>query len=318
MRRNLVVVRAGNSSLHPQWLPASGERSWDLIVSYFGNDPDKYREPDITRIDGKGPKWQGLHAVLTADPDVLQRYDYIWLPDDDIACRAEDIEGLFAAMRRHNLAVAQPSLSHVSHSNAAITLRHPLTRLRWTNFVETMVPCFERELLIQFLPMFVPYVSGYGLDWLWSEAGRPDLGRVAIVDTVSVTHTRPAGGPNYKFLEERGITALDEFADVVRTYGIKDYVSRVSAILTHGGLKLPANSWAGRLILRAGYRLIIVGAYVSRNPRRWDLDKRLSAHCGDPANMTDNVDALDRALIDARPVRADGMTGGNRAEVVRG
>jgi hypothetical protein len=57
VRGNLVVVRAGDSSLHPTWLPASGHRNWDLLVSYIGDDPENFRVPAVTRIDGKGPKW---------------------------------------------------------------------------------------------------------------------------------------------------------------------------------------------------------------------------------------------------------------------
>jgi hypothetical protein len=77
VRRNLVIVRAGDSSLHPTWLPASGQRNWDLVVSYFGDDPQKFRIPDVTRIDGKGPKWIGLHKLLTENIDLVRQYDYI-------------------------------------------------------------------------------------------------------------------------------------------------------------------------------------------------------------------------------------------------
>jgi hypothetical protein len=42
-RRNLVAVRAGDKSLHPHWLIGDGGRNWDLVVSYFGDDPGLYR-----------------------------------------------------------------------------------------------------------------------------------------------------------------------------------------------------------------------------------------------------------------------------------
>jgi hypothetical protein len=41
-RRNLVAVRAGDKSLHPHWLMGDGGRNWDLVVSYFGDDPGLY------------------------------------------------------------------------------------------------------------------------------------------------------------------------------------------------------------------------------------------------------------------------------------
>ena len=63
-RRNLVIVRAGDASLHEQWLAGDGERNWDLIVNYFGDDPARYRNEDVRRIDSKGPKWPALHDLI--------------------------------------------------------------------------------------------------------------------------------------------------------------------------------------------------------------------------------------------------------------
>jgi hypothetical protein len=63
-RKNLVIVRAGDSSLHEEWLQGEGERNWDLIVNYFGDDPQRYRKDDVQRIDSKGPKWPALHDLV--------------------------------------------------------------------------------------------------------------------------------------------------------------------------------------------------------------------------------------------------------------
>src|SRR5690242_19395588 len=130
MRRDLVIVRAGDGSLHPEWLRHATDRSWDLLVSDVGDDPERFRDDDVVRFDSKGAKWPALHRLLTERADLLQRYDYIWLPDDDISCSARDIEGLFAAMRRHDLLLGQPSLSAKSYFSFSITLHNPMTRLR--------------------------------------------------------------------------------------------------------------------------------------------------------------------------------------------
>ncbi len=53
-RKYLVIVRAGDKSLHPAWLAGEGDRTWDLVVNYFGADPEIYREPGVIRIDSKG------------------------------------------------------------------------------------------------------------------------------------------------------------------------------------------------------------------------------------------------------------------------
>ena len=39
-KKNLVIVRAGDESLHSQWLGESKE--FDLFISYYGSSPDKF------------------------------------------------------------------------------------------------------------------------------------------------------------------------------------------------------------------------------------------------------------------------------------
>src|ERR1700687_413368 len=93
--KNLVIVRAGDSSLHPQWLTGPENRNWDIVVSYFGNDPNLYRMPGVTRIDDKGPKWDGLYNLISMHPQFIADYDYIWLPDDDLEITKSAINLLF-------------------------------------------------------------------------------------------------------------------------------------------------------------------------------------------------------------------------------
>ena len=217
--RFLVVVRAGDQSLHPQWTSTLATRNWDLVVSYFGDDPFCFRGAGQTRIDDKGLKWQGLHALLTRD-DFWRRYDYIWFPDDDLATDQATISAFFGHVAELRLVLAQPALSWSSHYSHAVTIRHPSFRARWTDFVEIMAPCFERAFLETCLPTFGETMSGWGLDWVWPR--RPGAGtrRIAIVDAVAVTHTRPVGGPSYAKLRESGITAEGEQRDLLRKYGI--------------------------------------------------------------------------------------------------
>jgi len=87
LSRNLVIVRAGDQSLHPGWTTTPGARDWDLVVSYFGDFPHRYRSSAERRVDDKGLKWRGLHALLTREA-FWRDYDYIWLPDDDLAIGA--------------------------------------------------------------------------------------------------------------------------------------------------------------------------------------------------------------------------------------
>ena len=83
-RRFLVVVRAGDTSLHPTWVDPGRPRSFDLVVSYYGRDPQKYRDGPFPRIDDPGQKFIGAQRLLQREP-FWRDYDYVWLPDDDLA-----------------------------------------------------------------------------------------------------------------------------------------------------------------------------------------------------------------------------------------
>ncbi len=122
--QNLVVVRAGDASLHRGWGASEPGCGFDLIVSYFGNDPDAFREPWEQRTDFAGGKWDGIHHLFASCPELLRRYEYFWFPDDDIEADRSTIEGIFVAMRRLDLAVSQPALSLDSYFSFLPFLNH--------------------------------------------------------------------------------------------------------------------------------------------------------------------------------------------------
>jgi hypothetical protein len=219
MRKNLVIVRAGNSSLHEQWLDGEGDRNWDLIVNYFGDDPERYRQDDMQRIDSKGPKWPKLYDLIQKLGQDVYCYDLVWLPDDDLSATKAGINSLFDIIEQHALALAQPALTPDSYVSHLITLRNRSFHLRYTNFVEIMAPCFTRDFLKQMLPTFKENLSGWGLDFIWPTR-ISDWTRIAIIDAVTVRHTRPVGGPNYRHLASGGKTPPQEMRELLAKYGV--------------------------------------------------------------------------------------------------
>ncbi|MCI0601263.1 MAG: hypothetical protein L0Y50_03325 [Beijerinckiaceae bacterium] len=216
-RRNLVVVRAGDKSLHPHWLSGEGCRNWDLVVSYFGDDPGIYRQDDVERIDAKGPKWHGLYELFSQHPGLVKNYDYILLPDDDLMASKPDINRLFDLCGAYGLEVGHPALTWNSYYSHLISLRNCATLLRYTNFVETMSPCLSAAILEETRDYFGKTLSGWGLERVWAKlAGNL---RMAIIDEVTVRHTRPVGGPNYKILREKGISPWDELRAICCALG---------------------------------------------------------------------------------------------------
>ena len=235
-RPNLVIVQAGDQSLHPRWLEGSTGRTWDLWVTYFGDDPSAFRG-DAVRFDSKLLKFAATYELLCKQEKLIESYEYILLADDDLLFRGEDITRLFEICKRDRLDLAQPSLSPDSFVAHLITQHNPFFRLRCTSFVESMCPCMTRETLRELRHTIHESGSGWGTDYTWHKL-LPNA-RIAIVDEVQVQHTRDIGtGTTYVRFENRGLVPWDESVAVMRQYGL----SRPN-VRTHGGKLRAFPSW---------------------------------------------------------------------------
>jgi hypothetical protein len=222
-RKNLVVVRAGGNSLHPHWLDDEQRRNWDLVVSLY--DPDaRFQHPgDVLVVARRGGKWDGLYALF-ADSDILSRYDYIWLPDDDIDTSTQAINAIFDDMRRYALDLAQPSLTRNSYFSHFALMSCPGYLIRYTNFIETMAPCLKSSVLQAILADFEGSMSGFGLDYIWCRLSHDNRFKAAILDHVAVHHTRPVGRSLRGVLEKSGVSAEDEGRRLRARYKLKDRI----------------------------------------------------------------------------------------------
>lgn len=227
-------------------------RSWDLVVNYYGDKLDLYLQAGVERIDSKGPKWPALQELIYANPRFFQDYDYIWLPDDDLRTDVTQINLLFEIMAKYSLQVAQPALTWNSYFGHLTTLRNTKYQLRYTNYVEVMAPCLSATMLAQALPLFNANLSGWGLDFVWTKfAARPE-DEIAIIDAVTVQHTRPVGGPNYKALRDRGISPWDELRTFCKSNGIEEEpVIFTHRAIYHDGAMIDALAKPRRFTLSA-------------------------------------------------------------------
>jgi hypothetical protein len=187
--RNLVIVRSGRGSLHPNWLHGA-EPTFDLLVTaYEEGTPTVPSSPGIREILLPGRKVAGYHRLFTESPDLLRNYDQIALFDDDIDCDAIAINHLFSEGKRYSLQLYQPSLTWDSYVSYGIFLRNPLTRLRFVNFIEMMCPVFSASMLSRALPLFSASFE-VGIDLFWCRLLEEARYKFAVIDTVSVRHTR--------------------------------------------------------------------------------------------------------------------------------
>jgi len=190
--KNLVITRVGVNSLHPGWLDANLPRTWDLYLSpYQQISEEAGLDCQVGEVIA-GPKWSGIRDVL-ATWDGWRDYDYVWMPDDDIAVDQESVNRMFDVAARAELDLFAPALNEGSFFAHYIAMRNSSFFGRWVGFVEIMIPGFSRSALERLQPTLDLTETGWGwgLDSVWPKI--LDYKNVAIIDGVSVGHTRPVG-----------------------------------------------------------------------------------------------------------------------------
>lgn len=185
---NCVISAVGRNSLHRMWL--KGECNFDLHLVVYDDSMEEFHGDTEYICHIKGYKLRVIYRYLEMYPELKERYDYFFFPDDDIQMDAAAINTLFEAMRRYRLQIAQPAL-RMSYYTWSHTLQDRYCKLRYINFVEMMVPCFSREALNKVLFTFNENETGWGTETHWPvliDASQRDM---AVIDEVSVVHTRP-------------------------------------------------------------------------------------------------------------------------------
>ena len=221
MRKNLIVVRAGDQSVHPEWLASRHRRNFDVYVSYYGATPDRFRaEADHYHAEA-GLRWPTHDRICREQWSLLERYDYVAFVSDDVQAPQAAWNALFSACRRYGLDLAQPAIE--GYANHEITKPQSGSILRYTNFVEIMCPIFDRTALRKLRGTFAESVSGWGLDCLWGSLLPYPQFKLAIIDSVRVRHARPQGtGSLTPMLTALGIDPREEMDRLLAKHGIAD------------------------------------------------------------------------------------------------
>jgi hypothetical protein len=219
----LVVVHAGDASMHPLWLATGGQRNWDLVVSYTGDNALRYPASSeaMVRIDRQGPKWPALHALLSETSEAWHQYEYVWLPDDDLIASCADINRMFELMAGLDLHLAQPSLSWDSAETAPLLMLHnPNFALRYTSSFEPIAPIFSRPLLRKATPTFRESLHGSALGYVWPTFLEKPVRQCAILDRIQVTATRRRGPSDAAALPRGRVSPAQEMHQLLKKHGV--------------------------------------------------------------------------------------------------
>jgi hypothetical protein len=194
MRRhdNLVITRAGASSLHRQWLQPREARTFDVLLTSFDSAGSSEQEPGVDYVFLPGKKVEGWRAIVTTLEHKLRGYKRIAFLDDDLSWTAAEIARCFELGQRYDLDLWQPSLTWDSYFTFGGTLHNPHFLLRYVNYVEMMCPFMTMPVLERIKETFFLGLES-GIDLVWCSLVPGPERRCAIVDAVQVKHTRPVG-----------------------------------------------------------------------------------------------------------------------------
>lgn len=220
-RRNLVWVQAGPRFDVTRWFRPDAPRSWDLLCNWYSRDCLDLAHGEI-HLCQPGTKVTGIRHVLKNMPGIFSPYEYILFIDDDIIMAHEDIDRLFDIAGANHLELFQPALLPGSHGAWPGMFRQQDEGVRPVSAVEIMMPGFSRETLFACREYFDRNVSGYGLDFLFSEHVRALGGKCAVIDSVGAEHSSPINetdGAYYRFLRKFGINQHLELFEAIMEVG---------------------------------------------------------------------------------------------------
>lgn len=262
--RHLVYTSAGDYSSLDHWLRAS--RPFDVWISYYGQHRNRFAGRSEYYVERRGGKFPSLAEDYRRHSDIFQRYDAIFVMDDDVLISRSGISRLFAIREELDLWVLQPSFSPLGMISHEITVTDPDTRVRFANFVEVTCPLFRRDKLEAFLATYEPSVIGWGVDWWFCEVlGGADDRRIAIVDEVSCVNPLT----EHKGISEREIDRLQPLADRIRAWETAKAKHRLAG--ESAGYRLigsiPRTAWGKRV---AAFRL-----WIERSTKVRRLWKRI-------------------------------------------
>jgi hypothetical protein len=242
-KKNLIISAVGDDSQHKQWL--SGDPAFDLILIYYGSSDvifSDYSKDPSSCIRQKGQKFSLIKSFIDSHHELISRYEYVWLPDDDISISSDNLNKLFYTARQYNLQICQPAvispLGKVAHK---ITRPIEGYKLRFTNFVEVMMPLFDVKTLLFVCDDFDLSKSAWGLDASWSHRLSYPKNKIAIIDEITAVHTKPLGTDYSRFK----VNPRTELNNMLRKYNIDFKMKNYSFISQDGSHKIP---WFKRIL----------------------------------------------------------------------
>eukprot|EP00887_Chlorella_sp_A99_P007548 scaffold28.g7548.t1 len=194
-RPNLVVAVVTDANWTPDALGYNDTTSnWDLFVFYVGATLGFACGPAcVGAVRRPGLKWDLARQLTESNywRDVRARYRRIMLADGDLRAPPCALSAVFDASAAFGLLLAQPSVCQAdgSYARQEVAYQRPDSVLRFTNYASLLAPAFEMEFFEQHVaPGLGGAQTGLGLDWCWPHRLGYPQDRIAVIDSVCVSH----------------------------------------------------------------------------------------------------------------------------------
>lgn len=197
-------------------------REWDLLLNFYDTGAGRSDLGDFV-ISQRGTKFTAIFNIWR-HTDILDTYDYMLFIDDDLIFKYKDIDKYFSIISKECIDMSQPSLSKGSFCTWPVFYRAGFRGIRKVNGVEIMMPAFSRRCFDLIAPYFGISVSGFGLDLLFAKLVGDCGYKIAVVDTIKVSHNseiNQSAGAYYEMIRANGINSKYELWSLVTRFGLE-------------------------------------------------------------------------------------------------
>lgn len=188
--KNLILATTGEKSLHKNWI----SDEYDIfLINYSKKNYSKDCNYYVDNVSGS--KYNLIYKQKKEILKIINNYENIFIPDDDILIFPEQIKKIFEVHSNYKLSLSMPALRGVFKKNDKRYIEVPIMNsspnliLKYTNWVGIICPCFSKNFFIKSLETFSYNKSNWGIALLWSNSIK-EKDKIAIIDSIEAIHSR--------------------------------------------------------------------------------------------------------------------------------
>lgn len=166
--KNFLFSSVGDNTSFDE-LYVGNNMNYDIYAIYYGDNEDNYNKykSKLKFIEKrKGSKFQNFKYFYETYPEIINKYEYFFILDDDIIIDVTNINSMFEIAKKYNLSICGPSFLDLSKISFPMTIQNPARLLTYTSFIEVNVPLFNKTALDNLMKYLDYSLIGWGIDFL--------------------------------------------------------------------------------------------------------------------------------------------------------